>query len=135
MGIVEVVLTSILVIVSILLILVILVQSNRSAGMGLFGGGGASQTAFGSSSGDVLTRITGIMAAAFLLITLGLAYIKSQSTSDSAVKKKLNQTEAGLTGGQGEKKDGDTAKDTTNQAEGQNEGGKPEDKKEPENKK
>lgn len=70
------ILTVILVICAVILILLILLQSSRSAGMGLFGGGGASQTAFGSSSADVLTKITGGLVTAFLLITLGLAFLK-----------------------------------------------------------
>ena len=69
------ILTVILVICAVILILLILLQSSRSAGMGLFGGG-ASQTAFGSSSADVLTKITGGLVTAFLLITLGLAFLK-----------------------------------------------------------
>ena len=69
------ILTVILIVCAVILILLILLQSSRSAGMGLFGGG-ASQTAFGSSSADVLTKITGGLVTAFLLITLALAFLK-----------------------------------------------------------
>ena len=75
------ILTVILIICAVILILLILLQSSRSAGMGLFGGG-ASQTAFGSSSADVLTKITGALVAAFLLITLGLAFLKIDRTDN-----------------------------------------------------
>lgn len=79
MAILSTILTVIFVIVSVFLILIILLQSNRSAGMGLFGGG--SQSAFGSSSGDVLTKTTSVLAALFMLIALGLAFVKSHQYS------------------------------------------------------
>ncbi len=72
-----------------LLLLIILLQSNRSAGMSLFGGG-ASQTAFGASSGDILTKITGGMVVIFLLMGLILSYLKAHEGSDlEGVKKEL----------------------------------------------
>jgi len=47
-----------------------------------FGGGGGSQTVFGSSgAGNFLTRLTSITAFLFLLTSLGLAHFSSQQDS------------------------------------------------------
>ena len=73
-------LTIVFIINCVLLILVILLQSSRSPGMNLFGGG--SQSAFGASSTDVLTKITGYMAASFLILGLLIAYLKTGSQQD-----------------------------------------------------
>ena len=80
MEILQKVLTILFVINCVLLILLILMQSNRSAGMNLFGGGG-SQSAFGSSSGNVLTKTTGVMATIFLLLGLTIAWLGTGSSS------------------------------------------------------
>ncbi len=62
------------------LVLLILLQSNRSGGMSLFGGGGG-QSAFGSGSGDILTKATGVMATIFLVLGLTIAYLGSNKNS------------------------------------------------------
>jgi preprotein translocase subunit SecG len=75
MGILSTALTVLFVIVCLLLILVILLQSDRSAGMGIIGG--SSQSAFGSSTADVVTKITAVLVTLFLLGALGLAILDS----------------------------------------------------------
>ena len=80
MEILQKVLTILFVINCVLLILLILLQSNRSAGMNLFGGGG-SQSAFGSSSGNVLTKTTGVMTTVFLLLGLTIAWLGTGGSS------------------------------------------------------
>jgi preprotein translocase subunit SecG len=77
MGILITVLTIILVILSVLIVLIILLQSDKSSGMGILGGGG-SQSAFGSSTADVLTKITGTMVALFMIIAFGLGMMESR---------------------------------------------------------
>jgi len=58
-------------IIAILLTLVVLIQDDQGEGIGgLFGGG--SSTPFGSRSGNVLTRFTGIVAALFFVVCLVL---------------------------------------------------------------
>ena len=84
------ILTIVFVINSILLVLIIMLQSNRSSGMGILGGGG-SNTAFGSSSADVMTKITGILATIFIVLALSIAFIKSKSHSVEGIKNKLKQ--------------------------------------------
>ena len=46
----------------------------------MFGGG--STSAFGSRSGNVLTKATAILAAVFLLSAAGVAYLNKSSASD-----------------------------------------------------
>lgn len=71
--------TVLFIIFSVLLIIIILLQSDKSAGLGILGG--SSQTAFGSSTADVITKITTVMVALFMLSSLGLAILQSYKTS------------------------------------------------------
>jgi preprotein translocase subunit SecG len=74
MGILSVVLLVFFVIVAVILILLVLIQNEEGDGLGgIFGGGG--NTAFGSRSGNVLTRATSVLGALFLIISLGLALL------------------------------------------------------------
>jgi len=81
------------VIVCILLIILILMQSGRSSGIGLFGGS-ASQSAFGAGSADVLTKITAILVAVFMLSGIGMALIKSRENSMQKVQEKFTEKPA-----------------------------------------
>ena len=72
MGILSVVLLVFFVIVAIMLILFVLIQDEEGDGLGgIFAGGSGS--AFGSRSGNVLTRTTSILGVLFLVISIGLA--------------------------------------------------------------
>jgi preprotein translocase subunit SecG len=74
MGILGIVLLVLFVIIAILLILLVLIQNEEGDSLGgIFAGGSGS--AFGSRSGNVLTRATSILGALFLVISLGLALI------------------------------------------------------------
>jgi preprotein translocase subunit SecG len=74
MGLISIILLIILVISAILLVLVVLVQDDQGEGIGgIFGGG--SNTAFGSRSGNVLTRFTAVLATIFLVCCFGVAWI------------------------------------------------------------
>jgi len=84
MGILGIVLLVIFVIIAILLVFLVLIQNEEGEGLGgIFGGGGA--TAFGSRSGNVLTRATTVLGTMFLVISLGLA-IMNRSPVGSAVE-------------------------------------------------
>lgn len=63
------------VILSILLVIIILLQSDKSAGMGILGG--SSNTAFGSSTADIITKITTVMVALFMIGSLALSVAES----------------------------------------------------------
>jgi preprotein translocase subunit SecG len=74
MSVLSIVLLVFFVAVAILLILLVLVQNEEGDSLGgIFAGGSAS--AFGSRSGNVLTRATTVLGALFLIISLGLALL------------------------------------------------------------
>ncbi|OIO66594.1 MAG: preprotein translocase subunit SecG [Zetaproteobacteria bacterium CG_4_9_14_3_um_filter_49_83] len=69
------------IIVAVLLIGVILVQRGQGADMGASFGGGSSQTLFGSrGSGSFLGKLTGGLAATFMVTSLTLAFFTQQNT-------------------------------------------------------
>jgi preprotein translocase subunit SecG len=72
------------IIVAVLLILLVLAQNEEGDSLGgIFAGG--SSSAFGSRSGNILTRATSILGALFLIISLGLALV-NRSPSGSGVE-------------------------------------------------
>jgi preprotein translocase subunit SecG len=79
--------TFILALVSIVLVLLVLMQKTKDGGMGAALGGGATESAFGHETGNVLTKATINFAVAFfvlsLFIYLGQLYVnKHQGDSD-----------------------------------------------------
>ncbi len=90
MGILTGILTVFFFILCALLIVIILLQSDKSAGMGILGG--SSQTTFGSSTADVITKITTVFVALFMIGALGISVLESvrarsyDPTSGGAVK-------------------------------------------------
>lgn len=67
-------------IIALLLIALVLVQHGKGADAGAnFGGGGSSQSVFGSGgSATFLSRLTAIVATIFFITSLALAYMASQ---------------------------------------------------------
>jgi len=96
MGILSTVLLVFFVINAVLLVLLVLIQNDEGSGLGgLFGGG--SNTAFGSRSGNVLTRATTVLGSLFLVISLSLAFI-SRTPGTSGVEEeglRLSSQESG----------------------------------------
>jgi preprotein translocase subunit SecG len=87
---IQIALLAILITSSVLLVLVVLVQDDQGEGIGgIFGGG--SNTAFGSRSGNVLTRFTAILAAVFLVCCFGMAYVSRTPTAGNVVGKAREQ--------------------------------------------
>jgi preprotein translocase subunit SecG len=84
MGVLSILLLVFFVIVAVLLILLVLIQNEEGDSLGgIFAGGSGS--AFGSRSGNVLTRTTSILGALFLIISLGLALV-NRSPGDGGVE-------------------------------------------------
>lgn len=74
MDVLRILLLVFFVIVAVLLILLVLVQNEEGDSLGgIFAGG--SSSAFGSRSGNVLTRATTILGTLFLILSFGLAFI------------------------------------------------------------
>jgi preprotein translocase subunit SecG len=69
-------LTVLFFVVSVILTLIILLQPGSEGGMGFLGGG--SQSAFGTKTGNVMTRFTTILAALFMLVSFVLGYLNSR---------------------------------------------------------
>jgi len=92
----EIVLT-VHIIIAFVLIVLVLLQHGKGADAGAnFGGGGSSQSVFGSAgSATFLSRMTAVVAALFFVTSLTLAYIASQqakgyqSVAKEAVSEKI----------------------------------------------
>jgi preprotein translocase subunit SecG len=86
MGVLGIVLLVFFVIIAILLVLLVLAQNEEGSGLGgIFAGGSAS--AFGSRTGNVLTKTTTVLGALFLIISLLLA-VMNRSPSASGVERR-----------------------------------------------
>ena len=68
------------ILVAVSLILIILLQQGKGSDIGSAFGGGSSNTMFGTSSNtNPLTKVTAVLAAIFLIISLGITYISRSS--------------------------------------------------------
>lgn len=94
MGVLMTIGTVFFAVLCVLLIIIILLQSDKSAGMGILGG--SSQSAFGSSTADVITKATAVMVALFMTGSLGLAILESYR--NKAVEKDLLDEGAKMSG-------------------------------------
>jgi preprotein translocase subunit SecG len=78
-----VVLTTLHVIVCIFLVAVVLLQRGKGAEIGAVFGGGASSTVFGSrGAGNFLTKLTTGSAIVFMMTSLTLSYLYTESSGD-----------------------------------------------------
>lgn len=74
MAIVGGILLVVFIISSILLIIIVMMQDDQGEGLGgIFGGG--STSAFGSRSGNILTKTTSIIGAVFIISSFGLTWV------------------------------------------------------------
>jgi preprotein translocase subunit SecG len=69
------ILAGVFVLVSLLMMLVILMQRPKSEGLGAAFGGGVTENIFGAQTTNVLTKVTGWLAAIFFLLTFVLSIL------------------------------------------------------------
>lgn len=86
--------TGLFVFVALLMLLVILMQRPKSEGLGAAFGGGVTENIFGAQTTNVLTKITGWLAAFFFILTFALSILyahkgNSPSTLGERVKEGL----------------------------------------------
>ncbi|MCL1834408.1 MAG: preprotein translocase subunit SecG [Leptospirales bacterium] len=85
MGVLTSVLSVIFSIACVLLIIIILLQADKGAGMGILGGAG--QSTFGSSTADIITKITTFFVAIFMIGAMGLSALESKRVA--SLKEKI----------------------------------------------
>lgn len=82
------------ILVAISLIALVLLQHGKGADMGAAFGAGASGTVFGSrGSASFLTRVTAVLAAAFFLNSMVLAYMSTQAVDRSSVVERVESVQ------------------------------------------
>lgn len=96
MSVISIILLVVFIIICLLLIGIVLIQNEEGGGLGgLFGG--SNSTAFGSRSGNVLTRTTYILVTLFFITSLALGLLNKapsvQSLKDAAQKAQPVTTE------------------------------------------
>ena len=69
--------------IAIALVSAILVQRSEGGGLGIGGGGGGLMT--GRASANLLTRTTAMLAAAFFVTSLGLAWISTGTSRPRSI--------------------------------------------------
>src|SRR5438067_2201979 len=72
-------------IIVLFLIMMVLIQRSDSDGMGGLSGGGGNQFMTGRSQANLLTRMTAILAAGFMLTSLTLATMAGRMTERSII--------------------------------------------------
>ena len=85
------------ILISVSLILIILLQQGKGSDIGSAFGAGSSNTMFGSSSSsNPLTRVTAILAAIFLILSLSITYISRSSMIEESPIIEVEIDETGI---------------------------------------
>ncbi len=85
------------ILISISLILIILLQQGKGSDIGSAFGAGSSNTMFGSSSSsNPLTKVTAILAAIFLILSLSITYISRSSVIEESPVIEVEIDETGI---------------------------------------
>ena len=85
------------ILISISLILIILLQQGKGSDIGSAFGAGSSNTMFGSSSSsNPLTKVTAIIAAIFLILSLSITYISRSSIIEESTIIEVEIDETGI---------------------------------------
>ena len=85
------------ILISISLILIILLQQGKGSDIGSAFGAGSSNTMFGSStSSNPLTKVTTILAAIFLILSLSITYLSRSSMIEESPITEIEIDETGI---------------------------------------
>ena len=85
------------ILVSLSLVLIILLQQGKGSDIGSAFGAGSSNTMFGSTStSNRLTKVTAVLAAIFLILSLSITYISRTSTNQNAEIIEFELEETGI---------------------------------------
>ena len=85
------------IVISITLILLVLLQQGKGSDIGSAFGAGSSNTMFGSSSSsNPLTKVTAILAAIFLILSLSITYISRSSMIEESPIIEVEIDETGI---------------------------------------
>ena len=79
------------------LVLIILLQQGKGSDIGSAFGAGSSNTMFGtSSSSNPLTKLTAVLAAVFLILSLSITYISRSSLNQESSVDQIEIEESGI---------------------------------------
>ena len=85
------------ILISVSLILIILLQQGKGSDIGSAFGAGSSNTMFGSSSSsNPLTKVTAVLAAIFLILSLSITYISRSSLNQESSSTEIEIEESGI---------------------------------------
>ena len=85
------------ILISISLVLIILLQQGKGSDIGSAFGAGSSNTMFGSSSSsNPLTKVTAVLAAVFLILSLSITYISRSSLNQESSVDQIEIEESGI---------------------------------------
>ena len=85
------------ILISVSLVLIILLQQGKGSDIGSAFGAGSSNTMFGtSSSSNPLTKVTAVLAAVFLILSLSITYISRSSLNQESPVDRFEIEESGI---------------------------------------
>ena len=85
------------ILISVSLVLIILLQQGKGSDIGSAFGAGSSNTMFGtSSSSNPLTKVTAVLAAIFLILSLSITYLSRSSLSEESSVDQIEIEESGI---------------------------------------
>ena len=85
------------ILISVSLVLIILLQQGKGSDIGSAFGAGSSNTMFGtSSSSNPLTKVTAVLAAVFLVLSLSITYISRSSLNQESSVDQIEIEESGI---------------------------------------
>ena len=85
------------ILIAVSLVLIVLLQQGKGSDIGSAFGAGSSNTMFGtSSSSNPLTKVTAVLAAVFLILSLSITYISRSSLNQETSVDQIEIEESGI---------------------------------------